>query len=39
MAGKKKPFVPMLISFDKEGLERAERDAEQKLKALNPTTI
>ena len=26
MAGKKKPFVPMLISFDKEGFERAERE-------------
>ena len=39
MAGRKKPFVPMLISFDKVGLQRAERDAEQKLKILDEGSV
>ena len=39
MAGKKKPFVPMLISFDKEGFERAEREAKQKLEVLDEGSV
>jgi len=38
MAGKKK-FTPMLISFDKPGFERAEKEANEKLEILDEASV
>lgn len=39
MAGKTKPFVPMLISFNEEGYQIAQKQAEEKLMVLDEGAV